>query len=232
MSIVYNMKAPQMAKPVAASKSAITEIGNTLLVDHSKVKNMTAKESQTFYQKLAASKNEVIFVDNVSAFLNVKSLRDLLLAGEVEKAKLICLYFEIPFSDEEIKVVAAFKDLLEKMKTAKSARDVAYPFADVPEKFNLDKIFRFTSRDIESKRTGQSYGNGYTITKIRAEKLWNIARNHWLNGVTADNIMPNQTISGYSRTITISQAAIDIGCQKFPRHEIEQLALHFEWSFE
>jgi hypothetical protein len=87
--------------------------------------------------------------------------------------------------------------------------------------WNFDNDIKITSNSIRRS----AYGIGIKTAK----RIWETAMPIWSGAVEETSKSLSVSASSYTRTATIGEAGVEIGCQSIRRFEIEQIAIRMGW---
>lgn len=200
------------------------DLPSGVVIQRSTISHMVGKDMSETINRLIASGKTVRVVESTSEFFNDPNFFAAVDAGDVSSLQLIAEQRKIFLSDddlENIRQFVAFKSVLKQMLDA--ARP-PYEFAELPADWTFDKCIRITAKGVY--RAGNS---DYKISLATLERIWKQASRVWA-GLDNDKNVDEIRAAGYSRTGTIRNDRIEVGCQTIYRYELEQLAVQQGWS--
>jgi hypothetical protein len=177
----------------------------------------------------ADPKRNVIVVDNVKQFFSAKNLIAALDACAPELS-LILEHRGVALSDEDLGTVRQFAEIKQRVLyslAASAPPPPHYSFADVPADWSVATHVTFGKNFIRRTRGDISY----RATPNTVRRLWNFAAAYWAEGKRHRATMGLMSYNGYHKSAEVHGNYVQIGCQRFERYELEQVALHMEWDF-
>jgi hypothetical protein len=170
---------------------------------------------------------QVIVVDNVAQFFSTKNLL-VALDQNAAELPLILEHRGITLNADDIDVVRQFSEVKQHVMdqiAALTPPPPPYPFAEVPEDWNIDTQLKFNTASI--RRMGNT---SYSISNKTLREVWEAAAGHWTGGDKVCHGTLYVRASGYGNWLKVYDERIEIGCQKIQRFELEQVALRMGWD--
>lgn len=203
----------------------VTKLKSGTVIDRAKLNRLSADEMNSTLAAAYALKGPVHIIDNVGAFFSDQSLFAALRSND-STLSLILEQRGLTVSEEDLFIVEKFVALESRLRTdllALVPPPPPYPFADVPEDFNIETDILISDRRIRRKEAGSR-----CISPKMLQELWNDAAAYWTGNSTNTR---HYSRVNYGTTCTINDDTIRAGCQTIQRYEIEQVALKLGWTF-
>jgi hypothetical protein len=192
--------------------------------------------NESLFNDHTVDHGETIVVDSITAFFSKPSLDKILTRPETvpdweKKLKLILEYREVSLDTLDVLVEQINKYLqMRNMLSEVSFENAGgYIMVAVPDNYDVTKRFTFYDQKILDRNTN------YSTTTKTAKKLWELASKIWhewdSNGKNETKPSMRASWAGYTRSAIVRKESVEIGCQTFKRHEVEQIALHMGWEF-
>lgn len=203
----------------------VTKLKAGTVIDRAKLNRLNADEMNATLAAAYALKGKVHIIDNVSAFFSDQALFAALRSND-STLPLILEQRGLTVSEEDLFIIEKFVALETRLRgdlLALIPPAPPYPFADVPEDFNIETDILISDRRIRRKDAGSR-----SITPKMLQELWNDAAAYWTGNNTSNR---HYSRVDYGTTCTINDDNIRAGCQTIQRYEIEQVALKLGWTF-
>jgi len=208
----------------------ITKLNAGTVVDRAGLNKLKTEEMATTLAELYKDPAvTVLIVDNVQQFFSVKNL----MAALDDNSPALPMLLEqkgITLTEEDIDTVRQFSEVKQHILDTLEANKPPvppYPFADVPDGWSVATHVTFGKNFI--RRTKGDSDHRATPNTVR--RLWNYAATRWAAGRDGRSVMDQQSYNGYYKNAEVYADHVQIGCQRFERYELEQLAVHMEWDF-
>lgn len=196
----------------------IIELSNGIVIERAKLAKLTVDDLAKTMNEIAQKGKEIIPVESFSEFFSKNSLVKAFDNIDTKNIALITEYLGIIITSEELAQAEKFRDLrksiIERIPTG------TYTFAEVPGDWDFYKTFTINETYIRR--------SSYRMTIKTAKNLWGTAFLVW-NGTNQPPEKLRLSADGYKPTVKINMDSIEIGCQKIPRYQVEQLALKMGW---
>lgn len=205
-----------MVKLVTTDKLNASKMLSTCLLVSSKLFAKKSATQQTETLASAAGK-PIIFVDTFTSLRDKKKLVERLLKGEDVSMELE--FNEIELSDDDKMVLDAVRPILERIT---ASYDSGYEWS-----FTGDAKAYLRKAGWIVDESSVMNPNGYNITKMQSERVWNLASGYWAGGERPESRDMTIGGSGTSRRVSINPKSVAIGCQRISKETVEAVALHF-----
>ena len=199
------------------------DLPSGIVVQRSTISYMVGTDMTETINGLIASGKTVRVVESTSEFFNDANFLAAVDAGDIAALQLISEQRGIQLSDAELANIGAFVAFKAVLKERLDAMRPPYQFADLPTDWKFDQNIRITAKGVY--RAGNS---DYKISLATLERIWKKASRFWASLDNNKNVGEIHA-AGYSRTGTIHNNRIEIGCQSIHRYELEQLAVQQGW---
>jgi hypothetical protein len=214
------------------AKIALYSLVSGLVLDRSVFVTQTAAEINEAVASIRAIERNVplVVVDRASVFFTAANMLSLIKSGD-ESYKLVAEQAGITVSESDVVAIRRAEELQLEMVSKMRIPTPPYPFADVPEGWNVENNIEFyTTGGRDYVRRNDDHR--YQLTVKQAEKIWARCATIWFKNSSSQL---NKTIEGFSAQGysygRVQPNLVHIGCQSIYRHELEQLALHLNWDF-
>lgn len=204
----------------------VTKLSTAVVVDRVGLQSLkSGDEMATALADIYGHGLPVKIVDSAAQFFGSKNLAKVLEdSSKRDELMLILEKRGVMFTEDDSNVVASYQELKKRLFAAPTNPAGVYPFAKVPEGWDVETKLSVQKREIS--RVGGDYSIGHTSLK----KVWEAASKVWA-GVSDSTRVGDVRASCYRRAGVISKNEVAIGCQRILRFELEQLALHLGWAF-
>lgn len=159
-----------------------------------------------------ASGLPVEFLPNFVELKSARRLTDALLAGKDISRQLE--FNGIELTAEERETVRAIGPVLAKI----NAIAPSYPW--LSDARTYDTPIKVRGKSIDR--------GGYTMTKIKAKRIWEAASKFWSGGPVPSRLRHRHHWE--DKTISFTDTEVKIGCQHISRSDIEKLAKEMNWE--
>lgn len=203
----------------------VTVLKAGTIIDRNKLNRLKADEMNTVLAGAYANGATVHIIDNVSAFFSDQALFTALRQNDAS-LPLILEQRGLTVSEEDSFIVEKFVALEARLRTdllALIPPAPPYPFATVPDDFDIETDIIISDRRIRRKANG-----GHSITPKMLQEMWAAAVAYWTGNSRETT---HYSRADYGTTCYINEDSIRVGCQTIQRYEIEQVALKLAWTF-
>lgn len=203
----------------------VTVLKAGTIIDRNKLNRLKADEMNTVLAGAYANGATVHIIDNVSAFFSDQALFTALRQND-DSLPLILEQRGLTVSEEDSFIVEKFVALEARLRTdllALIPPAPPYPFATVPDDFDIETDILISTRRIRRKDSGS-----HSLSPKMLQDMWNDAAAYWTGNSTNNR---HYSRADYGTTCTINDDNIRAGCQTIQRYEIEQVALKMGWTF-
>ena len=209
----------------------ITQVGDTSVVDRRKLTNLKTDELAETMAGLYADKSKtVLLVDDPRQFFSNQNLfKELDTNGA--GLHVILQHRGVLLADEQVDVINAFaavKKFIEDQLAALKPASPPWQFAALPLGWTLESRIRINTKTV--RRTG-GRGSDYALGITTLQRLWDWVAPYWAGQVSSLSRREHYIRAGGGYYAEAYSDHISIGCQSIQRYELEQLALHFGWTF-
>ena len=210
----------------------ITEVGAASVVNRQLLNKLPTEElAATLAALYGKEDHTVLIVDHPDQFFSTKNLmRELDTNGP--GLHIILEQRGVVLTDEQretIELFAHVKASIEDQLIALTPPPPPYPFADLPDGWNVDEYIKITTNTI---RRLKGRGTDYSIGMKACKNLWDWVAPYWAGNVASLGRREHYVrASGYSNYAEAYKNHIEIGCQTINRYELEQVALKQGWDF-
>lgn len=208
----------------------VTELNTGIVVDRAGLNKLKTDEMATSLAEIYGKGKTVMIMDNVRGFFSNANLFRAL-EGNAEGLDLILEQRGIELTEDQKDLVTNFNNLkayINDQIAALTPPPPPYPFATVPEGWDVETHIKFTTNTIRRIKGGTDYAIGIKACK----NLWDWVAPYWAGNVDSLGRRSHYVrASGYGNYAEPDRTSIDIGCQTIRRHELEQVALKMGWDF-
>lgn len=210
----------------------VTELNTGIVVERPGFTKLGSDKMSTVLAEIYAQKKPVVFVDSTKKFFSDENLFSAL-EGNTDGLDMILEKRGVVLTYSDSQIVSqfiAFKKNLRETICPAPVKPADYPFAKVPESFDVLTAFKVTTKNVRrAVQETAAYSTGYTIGLRTLENLWKTASARWAGTGTKTEM--GVSADGYNRRASILETGIEIGCQRIRRYELEQFALAQGWEF-
>jgi hypothetical protein len=207
---------------MAEAKIALHVLTAGLVLDRSVFVGQTVSEMQdTITAIRGAPKKVVTVIENGATFFTSANMLDLIKADN-DAYKLIAEKAKVILRDDDVAAIKTAEAAKKAIEASMIPPIPPYPFAAVPDGFDIRKKFEICNAGKSLRRVG-----GYhQLSLLQARVIFQYMSEAWVNNRIVNSkyirghLVHNQAGGGYG-----------IGCQEATRTEIEQIALWQGWEF-
>lgn len=161
-------------------------------------------------------------------YFNIRNIRNIVesyLENPVLTSSLITNSIPVEDSSDK-KTLEQFKEALlnlsESYTNLLNIQKDTYDYAEIPSNFEFDKKFVILKSRVRTKNNPDHF-----LTTEDFKKLFDVAFVHWTSGSKETVHIPRVSFVSHSfyREVDITDKSIRIGCQRYSRFEMEQIAV-------
>lgn len=206
-----------MEKIEVSSKLVAVKVNDELLVDDSVFAKLALADRADATRALMKTGGEIKFTKSFAKFTDYRGIISNLEAGKDVRAELA--FNGVDTDDTYLKAFKAYQDAIKPLIEKLNMLIPPYPFAVKPEGVKN----RITFGTISVSKSN------YKMKVERAKEIWDKAASLWSGNKTSipSHYIPN----GSGNYVYYTDTEVTIGCQHFPRWEVEEMAQHYGWSF-
>lgn len=221
------------------AKTALFVLAAGLVLDRSVHVTQTSAEIDATFQTVLNAMAEkrgnngvphtLRVVDNANQFFTADNLLDSIKKSDTFAIATIAEQAGVTVSAEQVAAIQS----AEATKTAIAlAMKPRYDFAEVPAGWSFKADVSFGATHVRRKRENvQGNSTIYAVSSKQLEKLWGVASKRWAKMAKSTNTVSITPVDYPTRTASINETYVDIGCQRIQRYELEQIAAHKGWAF-
>lgn len=220
----------------AQDKSSLHVLNAGLVADRSVLIGLTSPEMASVFATLRMSvntKKTLTVIDNGNTFFTSANMLELIKAND-DKYRLIAEKAGVTLREEDIQAIQGAEAAKKAIEAAMIPPIPPYPFGPKPANWSVATDLTITTGNratVRRLRTNpNANGTGYSISVLQLKRIWAIASVRWKTKTSVRHI-GSISADGYSRSGTVYDAHVEVGCQTIRRYELEQLALHLNWDF-
>lgn len=209
----------------------ITELNAGIVVDRAGLNKLKTEDMAVELAEIYSKSKTVVIIDNVRGFFSNANLFRAL-EGNTDGLDLILEHRGIELTQDQKDLVINFNNLkayINDQIAAMTPPPPPYPFADLPDGWELEEHIKFTSNTIRRIQGGDL---AYSIGMKTCRELWEWIAPYWAGNVASLGRRSHYVrAAGYSNYAEAYKTRVEIGCQTINRYELEQVALKQGWDF-
>lgn len=202
---------------------AVTVLNSGIVVDKSKLANLSSNELGTLMRECYTSGLVVYMVDNSGLFFTSKNLIELLKSSD-PRWILVTEKFDVILSAEDVRVMSRAMEIQNLILAAIKG---SYPFVDVPDGWSIKGNISLKGAIV---RRVHPVNGSYSIGVTALRNIWGVASLVWAEVEGAVRTVRVRA-DGYDKSAVVFKGFVEVGCQNIQRYELEQFALSQSWEF-
>lgn len=219
---------------MAEAKIALHVLAAGLVVDAYVLAAQSVDDLDTTFRMMRAHpKRSLTIIQNANTFFTSANMLELIKAND-DKYRLIAEKVGVVLHETDVRTIQDAETVKKAIESAMLPPVPTYPFCPKPASWSVATDLTITTGNRAMVRrlraNPNANGTGYSISVLQLKRIWAIASARWKSKTSVRHISAIAA-DGYTRSGTVYDAHVEVGCQTIQRYELEQLALHLGWDF-